>query len=83
METPLKKAIVAGQPFVIYRLPGQKEVNIIIQNVTELSFHRFDEIDSLKGFFVAPFRGKRINELICLKPDHVFSFIPIKSSLLT
>ena len=72
MESPLKSAISGNLPFVIYRLPDQKKVNVAIQQNKALPFYPFDDIDNLRGFLVAPFRGKNINELICLKPDHQF-----------
>ena len=72
MESQLKSAISGNLPFVIYRLPDQKKVYVVIQQNKDLPFYPFDDIDNLRGFLVAPFRGKNINELICLKPDHQF-----------
>jgi len=72
MESLLKSAISDQLPFVIYRLPDQKKVNVAIQQSKDLPFYSFDDLDDLKGFIVAPFRGKKVNELICLKPDHQF-----------
>lgn len=65
----LTKAVKKDYPFVIYRLPGEKKVSVIIQQSKELVYEPFAKIDKLQGFFIAPFRGENINELICLKPD--------------
>ena len=69
MGPALKTAIRENLPFALYRLPKQDKVKVVIQKSKELTRYPYDAIDQLSGFFFAPFRGKKINHLICLKPD--------------
>jgi len=82
MESPLRNAISKNLPYVIYRFPGEEKIHVLIQKNSDLRFRSFTEIDQIKGFFVAPFRGKTINQLICLNPDHHFYFTEKKDKLI-
>ena len=69
MRTSIQQAIDDKLPFAIYRLPGEQQVNLVIQQSDELPFHPFEKMSDLEGFLVAPFRGQNINHTLCLRPD--------------
>lgn len=72
----LEEALSSEFPFVIYRHPEKNTFQLIIQKSKELVFKPYKEVDNLQGFLIAPFRGKKINQLICLAPDTHFD-VPI------
>lgn len=69
LSSALREAFQNNFPFVLYRLPDSEQISIVIQKSEKLDFMPFENIDQQSGFFIAPFRGEKINELICLKPD--------------
>lgn len=75
----LEKAIQNNFPFVVYRLPDSNQVSLVIQQSDEIAFTPFSAIDQQSGFFIAPFRGEKINKFIHLKPDQHFQF-PVKNN---
>ena len=72
----LEEAVSNDFPFVIYRHPEKNTFQLVIQKSRDLDFRPYKEVDYLNGFLIAPFRGKKINQLICLSPDIHFE-IPI------
>lgn len=68
----LNEAIKNDQPFAIYHLPETANLSVIIQKSKNLKTEPFKKIEELKGFCVAPFRGEKVNQLICLSPDEFF-----------
>lgn len=77
----LREAVSNDLPFVLYHLPGQEKLTVLIQKSRALKFEPFKKIDKLQGFFVAPFRGDPVNQLICLTPDVMFEEMPGSSDL--
>lgn len=66
------EAIKNDLPFTVFRLPGEEKFTVLIQQNKNLELIPYKQIDSLTGFVIAPFRGKKINHLYCLSPDVCF-----------
>lgn len=81
-RSALIEAIQNCHPFVVYSLPDEDRISVIIQKSKELNFIPFSEIDKQSGFFIAPFIGEKINELICLKPDQDFQIPTSENGLI-
>ena len=59
--------------FSIYRLPGQKEVSLIVQKDQQLkALNCLDNISTEGGFLIAPFSKNSSDKIYFLRPDYIF-----------
>lgn len=58
-----------GLPFVAYRLPRQKKVNILVQLSEAVQLFDLKNIESVSGFVIAPFDSAETKKAYLLKPD--------------
>ena len=72
MKKTILKAIKDNLPIVLYRLPGKQEVDVLIQREPKLPTYSFEEISSLRGFLMAPFRGDPVNRTHCIIADDTY-----------
>lgn len=56
--------------FSIYRFPGQKDINLILQNTPDPErLHDFSGLDGKSGFVIAPFRITSETPIEIIRPD--------------
>ncbi len=65
-----------GFPFAAWRLPGQKEVKLVIQLSKRLRAFDFNKIETIEGFIVAPFESAENKKVYVLQPDLFFDGLP-------
>lgn len=58
-----------GLPFVVYRLPRQKKVSILVQLSEAVKLFDLKNIESVSGFVIAPFESAETKKAYLLKPD--------------
>jgi len=58
-----------GLPFAAWQLPGQKEVYLIIQLTETVQLIDFKDIESVKGFIIAPFESAHTGKAYVLQPE--------------
>ncbi|MBA7540106.1 Isochorismate synthase MenF [subsurface metagenome] len=59
--------------FAIYRLPGQEDISLIIQNDQKLQeINSLDDISSKGGFLIAPFSKNTLDKSYLIRPDLFF-----------
>jgi isochorismate synthase len=59
--------------FAIYRLPGQKEISLVIQKDQNLkALNCLENISSEGGFLIAPFSKNSSDKIYLIRPDYIF-----------
>lgn len=62
-----------GLPFVAYRLPGQDEVKILVQQKAQIHSFDVNNIEAVSGFVMAPFNSSLTERAFLLIPDLIFN----------
>jgi isochorismate synthase len=56
-------------PFAAYRMPGEKQPFIIVQDQREIAKFDFTEVENQKGFVLAPYESYKDGRAFLLKPS--------------
>lgn len=60
--------------FALYRLPGEQEIYLVLQTSEQsIIFNNLTDLDSKKGFVIAPFEVSRTTPIILIQPDIVLT----------
>jgi isochorismate synthase len=60
--------------FAVYRLPGNKELNFVMQKSSmPETFNDLTELNSKKGFVIAPFHISKFSPIVIIRPDIVLN----------
>lgn len=60
--------------FALYRLPGEHDINLILQtSPNENQFENLSELNNKQGFVIAPFQISERNPIVLIKPDIVIA----------
>ena len=66
----LNDLIASGNPFAIYRSPGERYLNIITQNdATVFTTNDIEELNAKQGFIIAPFQSNNDNPICLIRSD--------------
>ncbi len=68
-STILQLLLSKGLPFVVYRLPQEKEVSYVVQTSPEVEHLHFSRLDTFSGFVIAPFLSYQTGNFLGIKPD--------------
>ncbi len=69
----LELALQNNLTFACYRLPGNQDVTLILQDTNELQeLHHLQGLNSSRGFLIAPFWAHNGDKTYLLRPDWIF-----------
>ena len=75
--------------FALYRLPGEKEIHLVLQTSNQSeTFDNLSDLNDKKGFIIAPFQISKTTPIVLIQPDIVLTgdesvFNYLQSSSLT
>ena len=67
----INNLISSGNPFAIYRIPGEHQLHIIAQNNDQVfTSTNIEDLNGKKGFVIAPFLCKTESPLCVIRADY-------------
>ena len=73
--------LVKNLPFVVYRLPGEKDPVCLIQTSPRLQQFSLEELEQQKGFVIASFNAYKTGQAYVIKPDFIFHNLKLTNEL--
>ncbi len=63
--------LAKGLPFAAYRLPGDSTVHYVVQKTSTSTGKSFSDLETEKGFVIAPFNSWEKQKFYLIRPDFV------------
>ena len=68
-QLPINLLLQKDLPFAVFRLPGSKNIQAIIQKARVVESISFKDLDKAEGFAVAEFNSFKTGKVFLIKPD--------------
>jgi isochorismate synthase len=77
----LRQLLAKNLPFVVYRLPGEREPVFLVQTSLEVGQFPLEELEEQKGFVIASFNAYKTGQAYVIKPDFIFHNLKLANEL--
>jgi len=67
----INQLLTKNLPFIIYRLPGEKQSFLLVQKEEDITVFDVNELENQKGFVIAPYESYKDGQAFLLKPSFI------------